>query len=74
MTAPAKPPAQLRDFSRPPGAVRHQDVVDGGPTLAEVGRALGVSRERVRQLETSALRKVADALRARGFGPDDFLD
>jgi DNA-directed RNA polymerase sigma subunit (sigma70/sigma32) len=35
-------------------------LYDSEPTtLAEIGRALGVSRERVRQLETEALKRLA---------------
>lgn len=42
-------------------------VAEIGPmTLAEVGECLGVSRERVRQVEESALRKLAATLEADG--------
>ena len=34
-------------------------------TLAEIGRQMGLTRERIRQLQTEALRKLADCLRAR---------
>jgi RNA polymerase primary sigma factor len=34
-------------------------------TLAEIGRQLGLTRERIRQLQSEALRKLADCLRAR---------
>ncbi len=36
-----------------------------GPTLAEVGRALGVSRERVRQMEAAALARLRATFRRR---------
>ena len=38
-------------------------------TLDEVGEAMGISRERVRQLQRSALAKVRSAMIARGLGP-----
>jgi len=34
-------------------------------TLAEIGRHLGLTRERIRQVQTEALRKLADCLRSR---------
>lgn len=36
-------------------------------TLAEIGQELGITRERVRQIEAQALRKVRAALVVRGF-------
>lgn len=43
-------------------------------TLEEVAAVLGVSRERVRQIEAQALAKVRAALAARGVTADAFLD
>ena len=40
----------------------------------EVGRALGVSRERVRQIEVAALRKARAVLVRRGVNPAMFFD
>lgn len=40
-------------------------------TLEEVGRAIGVSRERVRQIEEAALRKMRHGLEALDVGPED---
>jgi hypothetical protein len=48
------------------------DVADrGGLSLGDVGRVLGITSERVRQIETVALAKVAK--RARRFGLSDAL-
>ena len=43
-------------------------------TLDEVGRELGVSRERIRQLENRALAKAKKILERRGYTLQDFLD
>ncbi|MEJ8850470.1 sigma factor-like helix-turn-helix DNA-binding protein [Variovorax rhizosphaerae] len=43
-------------------------------SLAAVGRAMNLSRERVRQLEVSALAKCRSVLEAHGLGIDDLLD
>jgi RNA polymerase primary sigma factor len=40
-------------------------------TLEAIGRDLGVTRERVRQIESTALRKLGALLRARGVDPGD---
>lgn len=40
-------------------------------TLREIGERLGVSRERVRQIETRALRKLSDEMGASGTVADD---
>lgn len=42
-------------------------------TLEAIGRQLGLTRERVRQIEGSALRKLRALLRARGVEPDDLF-
>jgi len=46
---------------------------DGGATLHEVGEHIGVTRERVRQIETNALRKLARAARRHGLTVEDVL-
>jgi len=42
-------------------------------TLAEVADALGLSRQRVQQVEKVALRKLRRALEARGLTLEDFI-
>jgi RNA polymerase primary sigma factor len=42
-------------------------------TLEAIGRELGVTRERVRQIEAAGLRKLRALLRARGVDPSDVL-
>ena len=42
-------------------------------SLEAVGAALGITRERVRQIEVRAIEKLRDALAARGLTPDDLL-
>jgi len=51
--------------------LRYRFGLDGGPerTLEEVGEKFGVTRERVRQIETRALRE----LEAKNPGLRDFL-
>ena len=42
---------------------------DGRPcTLEEVGREFGVTRERIRQIEAKALRKLRHPTRSKRFG------
>ena len=43
-------------------------------TLQEIAEELGVSRERVRQIERQALAKVKAFLIRQGYEPDDFIN
>jgi hypothetical protein len=43
----------------------------GGMTLDDVGRKMGVTRERTRQIETIALRNLARAFRLTGWSADE---
>jgi hypothetical protein len=53
---------------RPGGLSCALDVADqGGSTLAEIGVALGVTRERVRQIQVKGLRHLATAMVDRGL-------
>ena len=45
--------------------IRARRLVEDGATLAELGIVLGVSKERVRQLEHRALNKLRDSMRKR---------
>jgi RNA polymerase primary sigma factor len=53
--------------------LRRRFGLDGDPpeTLEAVGRRLGLSRERVRQLEVAGLQKLRGLLKARGLGAGD---
>jgi DNA-directed RNA polymerase sigma subunit (sigma70/sigma32) len=46
---------------------------DFAMTLEEIGQELGISRERVRQLEARALTKARVILRRRGYTLQDLL-
>jgi RNA polymerase sigma-32 factor len=53
--------------------IRARRFSDDSATLEELGEALGVSKERVRQLEQRALMKMRDLLLERVNGPADLL-
>ena len=53
--------------------IRQRRLTDEGATLEELGRELGVSKERVRQLESRALNKLRDSISNRMETPLDLL-
>jgi len=42
-------------------------------TLEEIADVMGMTRERVRQIEESALRNARKILRKKGYNPDNFF-
>ncbi len=64
----------LRELSpREQTIIRQRRLTDEGATLEELGRELGVSKERVRQLESRALGKLKDSMLRRVQTPRDLL-
>jgi RNA polymerase sigma-32 factor len=53
--------------------IRERQLADRGTTLEELGREFGVSKERVRQLEHRALRKLKTAIGHRIGNPSDLF-
>lgn len=53
--------------------IQERRLVDDGATLEELGRKLGVSKERVRQLESRALSKLKQAILRKVDRPTDLL-
>lgn len=52
---------------------KRDQLKDPFMTLQEIADTMGVSREMVRQIEQSALRKCRKRLRAMGIEPQDFF-
>ena len=48
-------------------------TVDYNMSLEEIGEHLGLTRERVRQIQNEALKKLKDGLMERGYTAQDFL-
>lgn len=64
----------LRELSpREQTIIRQRRLTDEGATLEELGRELGVSKERVRQLESRALGKLKDSMLRHIEVPGDIL-
>lgn len=64
----------LRELSpREQTIIRQRRLREDGATLEELGRELGVSKERVRQLEHRALMKIKDSIERRVESPFDLL-
>jgi RNA polymerase sigma-32 factor len=53
--------------------IRRRRLVEDGATLEELGKVLGVSKERVRQLEHRALQKLKVSIERRVDRPMDLL-
>ena len=53
--------------------IRRRRLRENGATLEELGRKLGVSKERVRQLEHRALLKLRDLMQEKTDVPGDLL-
>ena len=53
--------------------IHRRRLTEDGATLEELGKVLGVSKERVRQLEHRALGKLRKSLEERGGNPSDLL-
>ena len=48
-------------------------TVEYNMSLEEIGEHLGLTRERVRQIQNEALKKLKDGLLERGYTAQDFL-
>lgn len=65
----------LRELSAKERIIIQRRFLDNDPeTLKVIGADLGISRERVRQLEARALKKIRKALEDRGYQASDLFD
>lgn len=48
-------------------------TVEYNMSLEEIAQVMGITRERVRQIQNEALIKLRDGLAERGYGAQDFL-
>jgi Sigma-70, region 4 len=70
ITAPHRYP-----WNVPPGQSCALDCADsGGMTLEQIGSVLNCTRERVRQILASAVRRYQKAMRKAGYSADDLSD
>ncbi len=53
--------------------IRKRRMVENGDTLEELGKQLGVSKERVRQLESRAMGKLKESLMSKVETPADLM-
>ena len=58
----------MRDYKR-----REPMLFKPVMTLQEIADIMGMSRERIRQIEESALRNARKVLRKKGYNPDNFF-
>ncbi len=66
--------ASLRELTeREQTIIKERRLREDGRTLEELGRRLGISKERVRQIEHRALQKLKSALERRMQDPSDLL-
>ena len=68
------PPKRRRRTPQKPRPTRSTGDDDAAMTLAEIGDALGLTRERTRQILVGALIKAEAVLRRRGMTLRDFVD
>lgn len=64
---------QLKDNERQVIILRFGLEGDEPHTLEEIGRLFGLTRERVRQIESTALRKLRGIIAEKTIGPDEIL-
>ena len=68
-------PGRVASIQRDESETCALDVADLGPfTLDEIGSLVGVSRQRVKQIEEKALRKLRIRARAYGLDPRDMVE
>lgn len=61
-------------YAEDAAAIEFVETHPGGGTLEEVGELMGLTRERIRQIEERALRKLVDRLKLVGVTASDVAD